>query len=415
MSEHLIKKKVAACTIVSRNYAAYAKTLADSLATSNSKIDFYVLLVDIIDLDFEKSSGLKNIVWVENLGIPSFKKMSFKFDILELNTNVKPFFLKKLAGEFDYVFYFDPDIFVFGSLENLIQKLEINTAILTPHIISPIDDNKKPSEIDFLKAGSYNLGFIGVRSCDESIRLLDWWARRCAQIGFNDTRQGLFVDQRFIDLVPSLFEGIVIERSVAYNVAYWNLHERLVAYKGINGVVEVNDLDLVFFHFSGISIDQPTEPRLEISKYQDRSNFANRPDVKPLFDDYRALLESNRHRFFNKISYSFGCFSNGEIINGLSRRVFSMIENEFDGNLDPFDAKGPVYKQFKADGFLKEFSQKTFNTFTVDKKSRSLVFMQFLLRIAFKILGPERYSMLMIYFGYISSIRNQKEILLPKK
>lgn len=414
MKDDLRIQRIAACTIISRNYAAYAKTLAESLKKTNPNIDFYVLLVDLFDADFQKNSGLDNILWVESLDILHFRKKAFQFDILELNTNVKPFLLKRLLNNYSMVFYFDPDIYIFGNLNDLVERLRISTAIVTPHIISPIDDGKKPSEIDFLKAGSYNLGFIGVRACEEAIKFLEWWGRRCMEMGFNDPRQGLFVDQRFIDLAPSLFEGILIERSVVYNVAYWNLHERVISFDEKAQQFKVNNLDLVFFHFSGISIDPPTEPRLEVSKYQDRSNFTNRPDVKPLFDAYRNKLESNKHRFFKNIEYGFSCFSNGEMINSMSRRVFSMIESNFDQAVDPFDANGLVYKKLKKTRLLQVFSPKIHNSFSMNENAFSLTIMQCALRVTFRVLGPKRYSMLMTYLGYISSIRNQKEILLRK-
>lgn len=414
MKDDLLSNRIAACTIISRNYAAYAKTLADSLKKSNPTVDFYVLLVDTFDASFEKEAGLENILWVESLDILQFRKKAFQFDILELNTNVKPFLLKRLLNDYAMVFYFDPDIYIFGSLNGLVERLRLSTAIITPHITSPIEDDKKPSEIDFLKAGSYNLGFIGVSACEESIKLLDWWGRRCIEIGFNDPRQGLFVDQRFIDLAPSLFEGISIERSVVYNVAYWNLHERLISFDDKTGLPKVNNLDLVFFHFSGISIDPPTEPRLEVSKYQDRSNFSNRPDVKPLFDAYRSQLASNNHRNFKNIAYGFSCFSNGELINAMSRRVFSMMASELDQQVDPFDANGLVYKKLKKLGLLEVYSPKAHNSFSMNENAFSLKIMQFALRITFRVLRPKRYSMLMAYLGYIASVRNQKEILLRK-
>jgi len=89
-----MKGRVAACTIVSRNYAAYARTLQESLRQSNPEIDFHVLVVDRKDPVFEATAGFDRMVWVEDLGIPDFQRLAFQFDILELNTDVKPFMLQ---------------------------------------------------------------------------------------------------------------------------------------------------------------------------------------------------------------------------------------------------------------------------------------------------------------------------------
>ena len=384
------------------------------MRSSNPEIDFIVLIVDRKDKKFEAEIGLDQIIWVEDLHIPDFYHLAFKFDILELNTDVKPFVLQRLSGRYEYVFYLDPDIYVYGSLQELVGRLKGQTAIITPHAISPIDDDKKPSEIDFMRSGIYNLGFFGLRSCPESKRLLDWWGRRCISLGYNDSRQGLFVDQKFVDLVPSFFDGVVIERSPAYNVAYWNLHERRIDANNPE-CPSVNDQPLIFFHFSGLSVDPPSEPRLEVSKYQNRSDFSNRPDIKPLFDVYRQKLIYHGHRDLRTVAYSFGSFSNGERINAASRRLFGLIASRFDGSVNPFDVQGPVYLQLAKLRALGGAAQETVSSYNAQKYSRAMWFMGVLLRLAFRVLGPERYGTLMNYLGHISSLRNQGEVFFPRK
>lgn len=411
MAESRLKQgRVAACTIVSRNYAAYARTLQESLRRSNPEIEFYVLVVDHKDVSFEKMSGFDRLVWVEDLDVPNFRHLAFKFDILELNTDVKPFMLARLAADYEYFFYLDPDIHVYGSMSDLVSRLEEQTAILTPHSLSPIEDGKKPAEIDFMRAGIYNLGFFGARSCPESLRLLNWWGRRCTELGYNDARQGLFVDQKLVDLVPSFFDGVIIERSPVYNVAYWNLHERRIDATDPARPL-VNGTPMVFFHFSGLSVEPPSEPRLEISKYQNRSDFSNRVDVKPLFDEYRATLVRHGHRELRSLQYGFGSFSNGERINGVSRRLFGLVQERYGIDVDPFDADGPVYRMLASKRALGGGpAQETPSTYNAHKHSRAMGLMQGFLRLTFCLLGPERYSVLMAYFGYISSLRNQRDV-----
>jgi hypothetical protein len=408
-------KKAAACTIISCNYAAYARTLQDSLAKSNPDIELFVLVVDRKSPEFEAKANFNHLVWVEDLGVPGFMNLAFKFDILELNTNVKPFMLQSLAKQFEFAFYIDPDIFVYGSLNGLMRRLDGNTAIITPHSTSPIEDSYKPGETDFMKSGAYNLGFIGVRACAESRRLLDWWGRRCIEKGYNDARQGLFVDQRFVDLMPSFFYGVIIERNPAYNVAYWNLHERKLTLNE-NEQPWVNDTPLVFFHFSGLSVDIPTEARLQISKYQNRSNFSNRPDVKPLFECYRDKLIENGHYSFCSVPYGFSNFSNGERINSVSRRLYGLSQESFATDEDPFDADGTVYRMLsKCHALGGGPARQTPSTYNAHHQSRALIVMQILLRLVFRILGAERYMMLMAYLGHISSIRNQYEVFFSEK
>src|SRR4051812_21919176 len=100
----------AACTIVSLNYLPYARVLCDSFQQFHPDCKFYVLVVDrspAVDLSHESFET----IFVEELGIPNFLSYAFRYDILELNTNVKPTFLKHLHDRgIDQVIYFDPDI-----------------------------------------------------------------------------------------------------------------------------------------------------------------------------------------------------------------------------------------------------------------------------------------------------------------
>ncbi len=45
---------------------------------------------------------------------------------------------------------------------------------------------------------------------------------------FIDLKKGLFVDQIWINFVPLFFKKVRIFLHHEYNVAYWNLHERMI-------------------------------------------------------------------------------------------------------------------------------------------------------------------------------------------
>ena len=88
--------KIASVTIVSLNYFGYAITLANSLNQNFSQSDVYILIVDK-----KTSESLLlvenydvNIIWAEDLCLLNFEKIAFKYNILELNTALKPTFLK---------------------------------------------------------------------------------------------------------------------------------------------------------------------------------------------------------------------------------------------------------------------------------------------------------------------------------
>ncbi len=122
--------------------------------------------------------------------------------------------------------------------------------MITPHGTKPNENELTPNEINFLQAGIYNLGFMAVEKTDETVALLQWWARRLERLCINDQRNGIFVDQKWIDLWPAYCEGVKVLRDPAYNVAYWNLDQRTLSLVSDRFVVD--DAPLVFFHFSGL-------------------------------------------------------------------------------------------------------------------------------------------------------------------
>lgn len=399
----------AACTIVSKNYLAYARTLCASFKRHNPEADFFVLLVDRNDGEIDVKAEPFKVIEVEDIGIPNFDHAAFKFDILEFNTNVKPTFLKFLfrTEKIAKLFYLDPDILVYDSFAYLYSLFDSHDIIITPHFVSPIEDDLHPSEQDLLVSGVFNLGFIGVNNSAEGIRFLDWWESRCLALGFNEPSTGLFVDQKWINLVPCFFESAHIVRHVGCNVAYWNLHERLLG-TDCNGSLIVNGQErLIFYHFSGVSI----EDRNQLSKYQNRYDFISRPDLKVLFDNYRDEVLTNGFKECSEFVYYYSTFTNGVLISPFARRLFSifyvkhLLEN-------PFDANGPFYLKLASCGLLTHSDSVALRESLSRKKNESKEkFANILLGLVLRLIGVEKYCMLMKYLSFISVIRNQEAIL----
>lgn len=401
----------AACTIVSRNYLHFARTLGDSFLAAHPDSRFFVLLVDRRDTQWVPPIERFDVVWLEDLCLPDLVELAFKFSILELNTAVKPTFLRWLLERcgISKVVYLDPDIFVYARLEEVEQALEGSAdVVLTPHTLRPIDDDGRPSEQDFLLSGVYNLGFIGVAHRPGAIEFLKWWERRCLALGYSDQSVGLFVDQRWIDLAPCLFDKVMILRHAGYNVAYWNLHERSVSL--VNGSWSVNQhLTLRFFHFSGISLDDGSQ----LSKYQNRFDLTARVDVAPLFDAYRCAVFSNGALESRMTPYGFATFSNGVWINDLTRRVYAIVREHF-GDADPFDAEGRFYRYAVRRGLVeRRATAEGAGRVRVTESDVRVRLIDGVLGLLLRLLGPSRYMMLMRYLSHISVVRNQRTLFRP--
>ena len=308
----------AACTIVAKNYLPMARVLSDSWRKLHPDCPMFVLFLDSPQGFFRPEDEQFHSVFVSDLQIRNLPGFLFKYSILEASTAVKPYLLNYLfhGRSVDKLLYLDPDILIFESLDGLRHMLEHANLLLTPHLLSPLPaDGRGQNEHEILQAGSYNLGFLGIRHTLESVRFLRWWQDKLYHQCIVSFENNLFVDQRWVDMVPSLFQGVQIVRDPAYNIAYWNLHERSIS---LDDDVQVNGRPLRFFHFSGFNPDKPST----ISKYQNRYEMANVGDTRKLYDLYRRLLVQSGWDECKDWPYTHNFFANGVKIPAESRRYY---------------------------------------------------------------------------------------------
>ncbi|NIK92519.1 glycosyl transferase [Mangrovimonas sp. CR14] len=280
-----------AFTICSNNYLAHAKTLGDSFLEHHPEATFIIGLVDKFDLSFDYTVFSKFlIIPVEDIQIPDFDDLHKKYNIIELNTAVKPFYFHHIFTQLkpEKLLYIDPDILVTSHFNEVFDILDDKNIVITPHICKPIEDEYAPTDYHTLRGGVFNLGFIGLSNYQKVSDFLDWWGARVTKYGFADFSKSMFYDQIWINYVPALFDNYFILKHPGYNMANWNLHERHLTIQ--DHTYLVNEVyHLRFFHFSSYKFHKPDD----ICSYLTRYDFNNRPDLIPLFHDYQEKLLNN--------------------------------------------------------------------------------------------------------------------------
>lgn len=297
-----------AFTICSNNYLAQAKILGDSLLEYNPDYKIIIGLCDKLsdEIDYSFFRNIE-IIPVSQINIYCFNEIIEKYDIVELNTSVKPSFFKYFINKYfdlEAIIYFDPDIQIFNDLSLIEKYLENDDILLTPHIFRPIAlDALLPTENLFLNYGIYNLGFLALNPrSDNVIDFLNWWEERTLKIGYNRVCEGLFVDQLWVNLVPIFFNKTRILLNYGCNVAPWNLHERQLHTSAEKKYVMMDETALYFYHFSSYSYINPTV----LSKYYNRYSASDAsPTVLVLYKQYHEKLIDNKVDFFSNICYGF--------------------------------------------------------------------------------------------------------------
>ncbi|HZV75686.1 MAG TPA: glycosyltransferase family 4 protein [Conexibacter sp.] len=333
------KDTLSACTIVSRNYLSHARILAESFARHEPQGRFYLMVVDRLPDGVELPDYIE-LIDPAALELPHLYEMCFKYDVTELSTAVKPALLNHLMtvrGE-TRLCYFDPDILIDRPLDELRRRLVRAGIVLVPHLLDEIPlDGRRPSEQDILIAGSYNLGFIGLRRTPETLRLLEWWSERLRDLCRVSPAEGLMTDQKWIDLVPGLFPSTSVLRDDTYDVAYWNLHSRKLELTD-DGAYLINGRPLAFFHFSGF---KPTDIHT-FSKHQDRFVVAEHPALERLLTRYAALHDQHDYATSSTWEYGYSRFSNGIGVHPILRQLYLGLRPEQRSRFgDPFDTTPP--------------------------------------------------------------------------
>ena len=278
-----------------------------------------LLILD--DTDGAVDDGAEAFIAVTPAELPidaeTWQEMAFIYDVTELATAVKPALLDLLRRRHGgAVAYIDPDIEMFGRLDRVAELAASHPIVLTPHMLDPVDDDgRRPSEHDILGCGVYNLGFIAVG--DGSEPFLRWWGDRLRYYAIVDFRSSLFTDQRWIDFVPGYFDFVSL-RSPAYNVAYWNLPQRMLHQQ--DGHWFVGEEALVFFHYSGYDPRRPWA----VSKHlgpEARVLFSERPDVLALCRGYDAQLRAAGFGT-DTSGYGYDRLPNGTVVDIRMRRIY---------------------------------------------------------------------------------------------
>ncbi len=238
------------------SYLNRARVLFKTLRRFHPDWELVALITDEPPAGFAfdpANEDFDRVVWARDLGIPDFKSWLFKHDVVEVCTAVKGPFIHQVceAGQADIAMYLDPDTALLGSLQPLIEMLQQDDILLTPHLIAYNIDRLAilDNDLSASRTGIFNLGFVAIRTSGEGARFARWWNDRLLEFCYDDMPAGLFVDQRWCDHVPALFDKVKVVRDPGYNVASWNLSTRKVAI-GKDGAITVNGAPLRFWHFT---------------------------------------------------------------------------------------------------------------------------------------------------------------------
>jgi hypothetical protein len=322
-------------TVVTRNYLHYANCLSESCRRWLPNCDFHIVLIDGLPPSYTPSEQT-SIIPADQLGIPNWKRFAFQYTPFELSCALKPYAMSFLMNQgYQQTIFLDADICVYSPLDSIAQGLERSSIVLTSHLLQGLpEDGKRPTHNAYLTSGAFNGGLVACRNDREGQEFLGWWANRLKSECYVDQSKGVFVDQKWLDLVPSLFSNVHIVRNPGCNTGHWTLSQFAFSGDRSSGF-RVGNHPLECFHFSNFL---PTDP-FEFMRTQTRVTFAGTPALEQLVTDYHAALQRDGAAQYARLGCELDAMNDGTPIKPEWREAIRRQHKEFVGLEDPFDAK----------------------------------------------------------------------------
>lgn len=357
-------------------------------------------------------SNIANIIWIEDLNIDGFKELSFKYDVTELTTSLKPCLALKLLETNEKVIFFDPDVYICNKIDYIIGLLDQHPIVLTPHYTLPQESgtNLDQSDVGMLRFGSFNLGFFAISKDQEGLDFLAWWDKRCRDLCFFETQFGLSTDQKWITIAPCFFPNLHVVFNLGLNVSFWNMHERTMTYDEARGKYYVNDtFELVFFHFSSYNDKEPqlltTRPfTIDISSSDALQNLIN---------SYQETYQESKDSLIDvDEEYSFDFMSDGSYISPILRSAYAAIVEDIPEDHNPFDSEGIVGRFAKKNKLYmpKKLNHKNASVQNLEEHKVKFSIVIFLMRLILRFLGPLKFYNFSRLLVYLSSPRQVKDL-----
>lgn len=369
-------KRRAIITVATRNYAHFAFALAESAQQHHPEADFYICFADApVQLSPPAAMDAK-IFLASELGIEGWRRFAFQYTPFELSCALKPFAMRHLCElGYEEIVYLDADMRLLSPLDEVFKALKTDSIVLTPHLIKPFPaDGGRPGEDLFLMAGTFNAGFLAIHQDDASKDFLDWWARRLQAECFVDLSASIFVDQKWLSLVPGLFDKVRILRDPAYNTGHWTLPQFALS-RDAQGRACIDQRPIALFHFSNFS---PTAP-LEFDHCQNRTSLSQQPVLKDLVAEYHAAIHRYDAVDFGSQGCEYDCLNDGTKIRPEWREairrqhpLLAMVDDPFEtesapGLLAKFISLEPGARKWRKDWRLKGVANPR-----VEKKSKKI-------------------------------------------
>jgi hypothetical protein len=286
MTDHKAMPR-AFCTLFDHRFLTRGLALYQSLLQCCTSFRLVILCMDNPCYDQLSKLDLPGVelVAIEDFvdhddDLRSAKKNRSQIEYYFTCTPSLPLFVLNRSPALEEITYVDADLFFYADPRPIYDEIGDHSVALIPH--------RFPEKLRFMEVrGIYNVSFIYFRRDKNGLGLLKWWRNKCIEWCYDRLEAGRFADQKYLDRVPEIFEGVRIIQHKGANLAPWNVknHEIVQASEG----VLIDDQPLLFYHFHGLRqiTDWLYDPNLMAYKAH-----LTKPLKKGIYEPYIETLTS---------------------------------------------------------------------------------------------------------------------------
>lgn len=309
------------CTVATVSHLAFCRVLGESVGRIHPGCRLTVLLVDDLHRDYADAEEPIEIISPDQVHLDpaEFRRMAVVYEPIELACALKPWALRYVIDSgAECAVYVDGDTQLLAPVDALGDAARSRGVALVPHIYEPLNwDGLTPQDVDFLRFGTFNGGCLAVGDTASGRQFLEWWSARLARDAIYSDEEALYLDQRWLDLVPPIFDAAIV-RDPGLDVAYWN---RAGAVEWDDGRYTVAGSPLRLFHFSGFDPREPTTLS-SLNRANPRYTTSQNPALARLCADYASQLVAGGFHDLTSHPYGFARTNAGFYLDRRIRRLY---------------------------------------------------------------------------------------------
>ncbi|WP_175548356.1 putative nucleotide-diphospho-sugar transferase [Lutispora thermophila] len=237
---------IALCTIISKLRIHQFLALYESIIKNRMAAHLFVFCVDRESYDLLKKMGISKAVIIDFSKLEDKTLINLRKErkIYEYCWTIKPVVIEyifKKHSKIKKILYVDSDIYFFSDPLSIINRIKKWSVIVTTHRSSK----------------NINGGFVCFKRDKIGLEALKWWKRQCFNWCYDYFDNGNFGDQGHLDRLKKHYRNIYYLEHPGFNVASWNEH--LYQIKTYDDRVYVDNVRMVFYHFSGLRMINKTD------------------------------------------------------------------------------------------------------------------------------------------------------------